>query len=178
MGSAWDSFDVFAAMALALNERGDGYLGRVAELRCEEILNAGGGSLHPANRPGAGETADAGIEQREQLRMLRLAMLHDEDEIVAYYARAREGAERWRSERNAFMLTRREAGKHPDTDPAFWKGYTERAAPTPPGTLIPLTEGRRQAAWVLKIVGILLLALLALWVIIKRRQRLRRVVAS
>ena len=52
------------------------------------------------------------------------------DRIRTKYRELRAEAEAWQRERIGFMMRRLEAGRHPDTDPAFWSGYNPRPAPS------------------------------------------------
>ncbi len=54
---------------------------------------------------------------------------HDYKKIESEFARLRAEAELWQSERTAFMTSRLKAGRHPDTDPHFWDGYSPRPIP-------------------------------------------------
>jgi hypothetical protein len=53
------------------------------------------------------------------------------------FVKLRAEADAWHAARTAFMMERLEAGRHPDTDPHFWDGYTERPAPGLPATSVP-----------------------------------------
>ena len=45
------------------------------------------------------------------------------------FTKLRADADEWHAARTAFMTGQLENGRHPDTDPNFWDGYTERPAP-------------------------------------------------
>jgi hypothetical protein len=54
--------------------------------------------------------------------------------LDAVFAKLRAEADAWQAARTAFMMSRLKEGRHPDTDPRFWEGYTERPAPGLPRT--------------------------------------------
>lgn len=108
LGGAWQSPDVYAAIARLYSppERAMSY---VAALRTKEILENGGKSLDPEI-------------QREPYTIQ--AQLHSslDDNEAAEYHRLRGLADKWNDDRQAFMMARLKAGRHPDTDPHFWDG--------------------------------------------------------
>jgi hypothetical protein len=53
------------------------------------------------------------------------------------FVKLRAEADLWQAARTAFMMKRLKEGRHPDTDPHFWDGYTERPAPTLPPISVP-----------------------------------------
>jgi hypothetical protein len=58
------------------------------------------------------------------------------------YKMLRTEADTWQAKRTAFMLSRLNAGRHPDTDPHFWDGYHDYG---PPVLTVPLL--RRIDLW-------------------------------
>lgn len=143
LGNAWESVDIFHALNLALQHdtigpRPDGRsaLAYLAWLRCQELIDAGKGSLLPGAPTGEALKATLpapGLPAREQER------------LVSAYRELRAEAESWQSARTAFLLARLRDGRHPDTDPRFWDGYAERPAPRLPW-LAEATAGRRLVA--------------------------------
>ena len=170
LGSAWESVDVVIALELALIDRGDGHLARVASLRATELLNSGHESLA---RSGSGLGYDA-IE-------LPSNYLYPQDaaKLDAFFVEARASADAWRFRRNEFVLGRLAEGRHPDTDPSFWRGWKDRPAmPTIPGHDLGswLSSNWEFASWIaLGLVASLLVGLVVLAVrIVRRLRRLRR----
>ena len=53
------------------------------------------------------------------------------------FLKLRAEADAWHAARTAFMTKRLKEGRHPDTDPSFWNGYTERPAPGLPTKSVP-----------------------------------------
>jgi len=116
LGNAWESVDVFNALAQALDSYGNQQLGHLARLRCLELIAAGHHSLLP-DAP-RGSTLRSLIE-RENFRHLGVA---DVGRTAQSFREARAAAESHHSSRDAFMLARLLEGRHPDTDQLFWSG--------------------------------------------------------
>lgn len=114
LGDAWESIDVFLALAYALEDQGHAGLAYLAQLRLRELLAQGRRSLHPEL---------AGDKLEELLKRVGGQMHERTRESADYFAQARKAAEAWQAHRTAFMMERLGAGRHPDTDPAFWQGY-------------------------------------------------------
>lgn len=120
LGNAWESVDVFYALAIALRDDGQAALGRLAVLRCIELIESGATSLHP-NAPTDEELIDV-------VQTNIGYMTFHKDDIEAYFAEARSAADAWHAHRTGFMLQRLKAGLHPDTHEDFWDGYVELPA--------------------------------------------------
>lgn len=120
LGSAWESVDVFYALVIALRDDGQAAMGRLAVLRCIELIESGRASLHP--------DAPTGEQLVDEVRTnVGYATFH-KDDIDAYFAEARAAADAWHEHRTAFMLQRLQAGLHPDTHDDFWDGFVELPA--------------------------------------------------
>lgn len=122
LGNAWESPDVFRALADVLAERRKGALAYMALLRAQELLRDGKKSADPSYRPrfvGGDLLSDAGIA----LPPDRVAPIRREFEFL------RADANRWQATRTAFLSQRLAAGRHPDADPSFWRGYAETPPP-------------------------------------------------
>jgi hypothetical protein len=137
LGNAWESVDVFHALAAVLQVDGRSSLAYLARLRVAELLAQHRRSLIP----GAG--APDVLREAEELYDVplegeRLA------ELRAAYASARRSAEEWRAAREAFMLRRLREGRHPDTDTRFWDGFAGGSRPRLPGDgLVGLVSANR-----------------------------------
>jgi hypothetical protein len=132
LGNEQESVDLYNTLAQALDHVDPrSSVADLARLRCHELITAGRRSLlpgaptearalslaiDPLARPGAGGAPPA-----------------DQPVRIAY-RRLRDEAEACQSARNAFMTRRLEEGRHPNTNPDFWKGYRE--AP-PPAIVLP-----------------------------------------
>ena len=118
LGGAWESPDIFAALAdhlLIVHRDKVGYL---AQLRSQELLDAHRKSLVS----GFPVYSEAGLRERP---------IHPDyrDELTAKYRSLRAEAEEWQKRRWTYMEKRLRSGKHPDTDPAFWKYWQETQPP-------------------------------------------------
>lgn len=143
LGNAWQSVDLFHTLEAALTDRHDASLARLAKLRYTELVHDGRNSLHPAAPQG-----DAVLET-----MFRYGYEpEDQQDIDAYYKKARAAADAWQEHRTQFMLTKLEQGMHPDTHENFWAGYEELTAPSMPNGVLGVS--RTTAAALVPIVAI------------------------
>ena len=139
LGNAWESVDVFHALNVALQpdslgfekgrEGGRNTLAYLAWLRCRELIDAGKGSMLPDAPEGRCPQGDAPPARFRAGRQAARAGVRD----------LRAEADAWQVARTAFMTGRLNEGRHPDTDPHFWDGYTERPAPGLPVNSVPET---------------------------------------
>ena len=165
LGNAWESVDVFYALSEAL-EMPDASLALLAKERCIELIKAGHSSVNPKLPKG-----DALIEywRLGSTRVIEGLSNH----VRSEYVRLRRVAEARHQTRTEFMLTRLRAGRHPDTDPAFWDGFRPPGPleihPTPTGTNL-LAVIRKHP---LTATGVSLLVIAATLLIVKK-VRLRR----
>jgi hypothetical protein len=168
LGNAWESVDVFHALALALNDQGDSAMSYLAQLRCRELIAAGRTSLHPASA--AGDALLAAMQVPGYLTT-------EEGAIESYFADARAAADEWHEHRTEFMMAKLAAGAHPDTDPAFWSGFVEIRAVSLPNGLLGL--GSHRAATLRYVIGVCAAAaiLLAIAIYFFRRHRARSIAA-
>jgi hypothetical protein len=91
------------------------------------------------------------------------------------YKQFRAEADAWQEARTAFMMERLKAGRHPDTDPQFWNGYTERPAPGLPATSVPMAYNswRRMRVRIVPLAVLGVPAFLVVW-LVGRSVRARR----
>jgi len=129
LGNAWESVDVFNALAHALDAHGDPATAYLARLRCIELIDAGRSSLLP-DAPRGPDLLDS-IIRGDHSRRPGVA-------VAASYRNSRAAAEDYRRRRDAFMLARLREGRHPDTDQFFWKGAGVAFAPGAIGEEQPL----------------------------------------
>ncbi len=137
LGNAWESVDIFHALNIALQRDSVGYkrgrdggrntLAYLAWLRCRELTDAGKGSMLP--------DAPKGDALKGMLR--RPDFVEAELLLDPAFVKLRAEADAWHTARTAFMMKRLKEGRHPDTDPGFWRGYTERRAPRLPAKSVP-----------------------------------------
>ncbi|MCA1685179.1 MAG: hypothetical protein LC745_04190 [Planctomycetia bacterium] len=120
--NAWESVDVFYALNVALQHDTLGYgkdrdggrnsLAYFAWLRCRELIDTGKGSMHPG--AAKGEALKAFVYKPEFVGAEAL--------LDPTFSNLRAEADAWQSTRTAFMTKRLKGGRHPDTDPDFWRG--------------------------------------------------------
>lgn len=112
LGGAWESPDIYDALASLLTEEYRGnMLSQIALLRRDELLKDGRKSAGPLSELKWDENGNYAKESKQEFLKLR------------------SDAEEWKKERDDFMIARMNQGKHPDTDPDFWKGYVEQPKP-------------------------------------------------
>jgi len=178
LGNAWESVDIFHALNIALQRDSMGYergreggrntLAYLAWLRCRELIDAGKGSM----------LADA--PQGEGLK----SWLHRPDFVKAdvlldsAFVKLRAEADAWHEARTAFMTRRLKEGRHPDTDPSFWEGYTERPAPGLPTQSVPdafhAWQASRERMTLMVVIGVPLAAVLVAGLLAVRAAKARR----
>lgn len=125
LGNAWESVDVFWALTLVLQCDGRSSIADLASLRTHELVENGKHSM----------LLDASKQANLGEWLLRRGdHAPDHDALKAYYKAARESADRWHEKRQAFMLSKLSAGKHPDTDADFWRGFDGGKPPPLPGS--------------------------------------------
>jgi hypothetical protein len=131
LGNAWESVDVYEAIANS-DDRNQQIVCYMAGLRMTELIANGRGSL-------GGGTPRAG-------RIILGAGTRAEADYQ--FHRLRAEADAWQKNREAYMMPRLRAGRHPDTDPAFWADYHD---PGPPSLRSPWT-----VAWRFAVMNVLL----------------------
>lgn len=175
LGNGWNSFDVFNALGLALQDRRDSSLAYLAWLRAEEIASGGGRSLNPM--------VDASdFEASERIHHLHE---HARTPVADFYTKARAEADAWHAARTAYITERLEQGQHPDTHPAFFAAWVEPSSmPAMPNGFFGHGGHTAQLApVVLVVLGLLLFLLVSalasvVWLIRRfKRRRARRTAA-
>jgi len=142
LGNAWESPDIFGALADTLNESKKSRLGYLAGLRCRELLQAGKHSFAIKDeRPG---------ETWEQLTARLSHSVANKSNLEDRFKILRDEADRWQSERDTYMLTRLRTGRHPDTDPTFWNDYHSSPPPSLDGPWIYDVAGNVAAYMIVK----------------------------
>jgi hypothetical protein len=80
--------------------------------------------------------------------------------------------------RRIHSLSRLKEGRHPDTDPSFWNGYTERPAPSLPTQSVPEAYEARLALRgrlaLLTVIGVPALAIVLAGLLAGRSKARRR----
>lgn len=174
LGNAWESVDVYHALGMALQsdwtgferkrEGGRNTLAYLAWLRCRELIDAGKGSMIPG--------APRGEALKKMIR--QPPWVSASKRLDADFVELRAEADAWHANRAAFMNERLEQGRHPDTDPHFWDGYTARPAPELPATINPPTPLWQKATERAGVVAVLAVpSFLVVW-LVGRSVRARR----
>ena len=137
LGAGWESPDVFRAFAFSLASAGLGAVGVAASERADELARRGAKvRLDP-------KSAFYGIGRIQEIGALQA-------DTRTQFVRLRAEADAWQSRRTEFMLTRMRAGRHPDTDAAFWQGWRDGESPTVQTEIVrvhgqPMTRGSYRA---------------------------------
>ena len=179
LGAAWQSVDVFEALAKTL-EREDGVtLRHLALLRCAELLREGRGSLVPKAFNLA--IANDAMQNSVYGNWTGVAVNRENRESVNdLFPKLRAESEVWSGQRSTFMLARLEKGSHPDTDSQFWQGWKPTAPPSLELDWANSRKPRRRDAT--EIVGFATLALCGvalIWLTLRMIQRtMRRRIAA
>ena len=139
LGDAWESVDVFLALAMALQSQDHAGLALLARLRVQELLAAGRRSLHP------GPSLDSVASQLQ-----RIGELHqDQAGAKAFFDQARRFAADWQAHRLAYLSPRLQAGAHPDTHADFWQDYAAlTSAPTAPDSDYASIARQQTVRWI------------------------------
>lgn len=189
LGGAWESPDIVAAIGALIpgvDEDPEKYdesiqrldLGRAgvyARLRFADLKAAGRRSLHPDSE----SDLEPGVFTRANDPQAYGAAV---ERLERDYRADRDAAETVNRAREAFIQKRLNAGRHPDTDPAFWNGWTEPKPPThapmEPRRIANPNKGkvqRQMTAALALVAGVaaLFLGLVALMVVRLLRRRLK-----
>lgn len=137
LGNAWESADVFYALAEALSvDEHRAWVAYLARLRACELVDQG-------KRPfGLKDYTqdDIKLYLREEGRPGLRIQREQKAWVESIYPGLRKEAEEWQAKRTDYMLARLHAGSHPDTDPAFWRDYKDTPPPAMP--VPPLSNSR------------------------------------
>jgi hypothetical protein len=129
LGAAWQSPDMFEAMAGSLRGKGGTTLQYMTLLRCRELLRSGKKSLSPATlNENVVETKLQGFSEGNAFPN---AYINDKNQqaLNELYPKLRSEADMWAGKRSIYMLANLEKGLHPDITPNFWNGWKPAAAP-------------------------------------------------
>lgn len=120
LGNAWESVDVFQALGDSIPYEGGSKLYPLVKLRCDELIASGHRSLIPGSPAGSALKDVITVGETYQPPT-------DEDRRI--YRRLRAEADDWQKKRTDYMMARLTAGRHPDTDSAFWNEYRDTGPP-------------------------------------------------
>ncbi len=122
LGNAWESVDVFEALSRVLSRKEN--VRYLANQRAQELIAQGRYSLLP------GSSKNSNLVQELELDSVRISNPAILGNLRRQWPRLRAEAEAWQARRTAYMMTRLQAGRHPDTDPGFWREYRELPPPS------------------------------------------------
>lgn len=136
LGAAWESVDVTDALVAQIVPANLAYF---ADQRYQELLKSGKKSLYQ------GPTANTNFERHGHTgyRHENSPAPDNEDLLEKKYRDLRQEADSWQARRTEYVLTRLQQGRHPDTDPTFWKEWNDG---TPPGLDFSLLDTAPRAA--------------------------------
>ncbi|BCM89153.1 hypothetical protein IAD21_00997 [Abditibacteriota bacterium] len=127
LGAAWNSPDVFEALANALDVPETIALRYLALLRCRELLESKKSSLAGLSVPtinaaltDSGGWGDEGIGINRQ----------NQQSLDELYPQLRQEADQWNASRAKWMETKFAQDQHPDTNTNFWEGFPETEPPS------------------------------------------------
>jgi hypothetical protein len=129
LGAAWQSPDMFEAMAGSLRGKGGTTLQYMTLLRCRELLRSGKKSLSPTTlNENVVETRLQGFSNGNAFPN---TYINDKNQqaLSELYPKLRSEADMWAGKRSIYMLANLEKGLHPDTTPNFWNNWKPAAAP-------------------------------------------------
>jgi hypothetical protein len=171
LGNAWESFDVHYALALSLIGSSDSWLEPLAWARVRELAQKESRvSLHPL------------VTNQDQAQALipdKLLFIQGKREHIsteskqmmsAWYPQAKAATAERNQAWETYLTTRLDQGKHPDTDPDFWKQWREPRLPYPPMTMALGERGFRERYYFV-IFGTIAVAGIVLIVFLKVRSR-------
>ncbi|HWE35360.1 MAG TPA: hypothetical protein VG406_02225 [Isosphaeraceae bacterium] len=120
LGNAWESIDVFNSLTMAfVADRVRTSMAEFSKLRAEELASQGHTSLVRRD-PAFGDTAYVRYHE---------GYLPYPEVVEAAFLRLRREADTWHLKRTAYMMARLKEGRHPDTDPTFWKDFQDDGPP-------------------------------------------------
>ena len=161
LGNAWESVDIYKALAEQLGQENHA-LADLAELRAEELQKSGHKSL----------VGDSALTRHS---MFEEGLINDTPYIYGQYASQRGEADRWQAARTQYMIGLLKQGRHPDTDPTFWNGWHDSGPPAivrPPGQY----DGLKRLVDIVSFTVIALIGLALAAVVVRRRRRERKTV--
>lgn len=169
LGAAWESVDVHAALHDALTYRSDYSVAFLCNLRIRELLADG----QPSRLvPPTLLDRFRGTDEELALRPWQT------EAIRAYFSESRAIVDQRIADREALVLARLDAGRHPDDESPeiFWAGFVEPPLPT-----MPRITGETSTEAVLRylLYGAIMIVVLLSFMAVKRQiARRRRVVPA
>ena len=168
LGDAWQSVDVFYALAKSLQGDEKSSPAYMARLRAAELIGNGRGSALPT-APSGKALKNLLVEEGSPRYLLQKRNI---EILEKKFKDLRAEADEWHMERNKYMLKRLKFGRHPDTDKTFWNDWQEPAAPSLHVPSPQEKRARRQQYLNIgmAVFGVLFVGLWMLRIINKRRK--------
>ena len=126
LGGAWESPDIFEALARSLSSGDSVTLRHIAILRAQELLIDGKPSLGGL-KP---QTLTATLRENDGTGAGQKVAQQNYIPLASMFGELRYEADNWNSNRQYYMTTQLDDGKHPDTNADFWNDYTEKTPPS------------------------------------------------
>ncbi|RYX86685.1 hypothetical protein EON83_00455 [bacterium] len=127
LGAAWNSPDVFEALAHALEVKDTIALRYMVLLRCRESLEGKKPSMAGLTIKGVNEALRDSEELEEEGVGLNF---QNQKSLDSLYPQLRKEADEWEASRVRWMEAKFEQGQHPDTSANFWQGFQETTPPS------------------------------------------------
>lgn len=127
LGAAWQSPDIYFLLQKAFLLEEQEHPRLLANLRVAELLAEGRTFLKPEIEPAFGDPGE--LSGGTTNTFLKPELINS---TLAYYETARKSAESRDQSRTAYLIKRLQSGRHPDSDPTFWKDWREPSFPELP----------------------------------------------
>lgn len=116
MGDAWESVDIFYALAQALQTDGKSSVAFIALQRCKDLIDDGRSSIVPGS--------PTGNDLKKSLSLWSLeGGVENKQPVIEEYNSMKAQATLWHNRRTRYMMERLTQGEHPDTHPSFWDQF-------------------------------------------------------
>jgi len=126
LGNAWESIDIFYALAMVLRDQEHTSISMLSELRIKELIGSGKESLSPDFDHDA-YSSTITFDKYPMYTYLSSNYLSQVGE--KYFPKARKEADDWVQLRQEYMNKRLVLGEHPDTHASFWDDWVETTSP-------------------------------------------------
>jgi hypothetical protein len=118
----WRDLDVMYAYSLALALTGRGEEALFAWFRIVELIDLGA-ATHVADAPDA--------TPLKRIMGKHVENVANRERAESLYAELRRQSDAWTESRATYVVEQVQLGRHPDTDPTFWSGWTPDGPPKP-----------------------------------------------
>ena len=126
LGGAWESPDIFEALARSLSSGDSVTLRHISILRAQELLMNGNPSLGGL-KP---QTFTVILRENDGMGLGQKISQKNYIPLASLFSELRYEADNWNSARQWWMMTEMKEGKHPDITANFWQNYQENPPPS------------------------------------------------